>query len=136
MKTTDSDLKKLFALMFQAHPWHGVTAGDAAPNFVNVYIEIVPNDAGVDVVFFDQTTNELRQIRADKAIFAAPLFIAAHQRNRRWERQPAVAASAASSRASWLNASPMFCSCRSTADRSIRSAVCKRGLKAALTDAG
>lgn len=30
--------------MFQAHPWHGVAAGIAAPSIVNVYIEIVPND--------------------------------------------------------------------------------------------
>ena len=32
-------------LMFQAHPWHGVAAGDKAPETVSVYIEIVPTDA-------------------------------------------------------------------------------------------
>jgi inorganic pyrophosphatase len=32
-------------LMFQAHPWHGVTAGADAPRIVNAYIEIVPTDA-------------------------------------------------------------------------------------------
>jgi inorganic pyrophosphatase len=31
--------------MFQAHPWHGVAAGDKAPETVSVYIEIVPTDA-------------------------------------------------------------------------------------------
>ncbi len=31
--------------LFQAHPWHGVSAGAAAPEMVNAYIEIVPTDA-------------------------------------------------------------------------------------------
>lgn len=31
--------------MLQAHPWHGVSAGAAAPAMVNAYIEIVPTDA-------------------------------------------------------------------------------------------
>ena len=35
----------LLKLMFQAHPWHGVTPGAAAPETVNAYIEIVPTDA-------------------------------------------------------------------------------------------
>ena len=30
---------------FQAHPWHGVSAGPKAPDLVSVYIEIVPTDA-------------------------------------------------------------------------------------------
>lgn len=29
---------------FQAHPWHGISAGEDAPNLVNVFIEIVPTD--------------------------------------------------------------------------------------------
>ncbi len=37
-------LLDLFKL-FQAHPWHGVTPGAAAPATVNAYIEIVPTDA-------------------------------------------------------------------------------------------
>ncbi|PYS92735.1 MAG: inorganic pyrophosphatase [Acidobacteria bacterium] len=28
----------------KAHPWHGVTVGDAAPAEVNVFVEIVPSD--------------------------------------------------------------------------------------------
>jgi inorganic pyrophosphatase len=40
----DSALRHLFKL-FQAHPWHGVTPGDEAPETVNAYIEIVPTDA-------------------------------------------------------------------------------------------
>jgi len=35
----------LFKLMFQAHPWHGVSPGPDVPKVVNAYIEIVPTDA-------------------------------------------------------------------------------------------
>ncbi|HEY6120460.1 MAG TPA: inorganic pyrophosphatase [Pyrinomonadaceae bacterium] len=35
----------LFKLMFQAHPWHGVSSGSKVPEVVNAYIEIVPTDA-------------------------------------------------------------------------------------------
>ena len=31
-------------LMFQAHPWHGISPGAAAPETVNAFIEIVPTD--------------------------------------------------------------------------------------------
>lgn len=31
--------------LFQAHPWHGVSPGEHAPEAVNAYIEIVPTDA-------------------------------------------------------------------------------------------
>ena len=29
---------------FKAHPWHGISAGEKAPNLVNVFVEIVPSD--------------------------------------------------------------------------------------------
>lgn len=29
---------------FKAHPWHGISAGESAPNLVNVFVEIVPSD--------------------------------------------------------------------------------------------
>ena len=38
-------LNELLALLFQAHPWHGVPPGKDAPDVVNAYIEIVPTDA-------------------------------------------------------------------------------------------
>ncbi|MCC6652878.1 MAG: inorganic pyrophosphatase [Candidatus Eisenbacteria bacterium] len=38
------DLQKLLGLMFQAHPWHGLSIGPAAPGVVTVYIELVPAD--------------------------------------------------------------------------------------------
>ena len=31
-------------LLFQAHPWHGVSPGNNAPELVSAYIEIVPTD--------------------------------------------------------------------------------------------
>jgi inorganic pyrophosphatase len=31
-------------LLFQAHPWHGVSPGEKAPELVSAYIEIVPTD--------------------------------------------------------------------------------------------
>jgi inorganic pyrophosphatase len=45
MAEDDEGLEKLLALMFQAHPWHGIPAGKDAPLVVNAYIEIVPTDA-------------------------------------------------------------------------------------------
>lgn len=33
------------AQSFQSHPWHGVSPGDDLPEYVTVYIEIVPQDA-------------------------------------------------------------------------------------------
>jgi len=44
MSSKDRELEKLFRLLFQAHPWHGVSPGDEAPQTVNVYVEIVPTD--------------------------------------------------------------------------------------------
>ena len=45
MGEDEKGLESLLALMFQAHPWHGVTPGEAAPEVVNAYVEIVPTDA-------------------------------------------------------------------------------------------
>lgn len=38
------ELNRLLSLMFQSHPWHGVAAGENAPNILNSYIELVPRD--------------------------------------------------------------------------------------------
>jgi inorganic pyrophosphatase len=40
----DAALHDLFKLLFQAHPWHGVSPGDQVPGELNAYIEIVPTD--------------------------------------------------------------------------------------------
>jgi len=44
MSRDDAALHNLFKLLFQAHPWHGVSAGADAPAVVSAYIEIVPTD--------------------------------------------------------------------------------------------
>jgi inorganic pyrophosphatase len=44
MSREDAALHNLFKLLFQAHPWHGVSPGEDAPEAVNAYIEIVPTD--------------------------------------------------------------------------------------------
>lgn len=37
-------LWRLMNMLFKAHPWHGVSIGDEAPEHVTTYIEIVPTD--------------------------------------------------------------------------------------------
>lgn len=44
MAGNEAELHDLFRLLFQAHPWHGVSPGSDAPNIVRAYIEIVPTD--------------------------------------------------------------------------------------------
>jgi len=45
MSDNGSDLtQRLMGLMFRAHPWHGVSIGEEAPEVVTAYIEIVPSD--------------------------------------------------------------------------------------------
>jgi inorganic pyrophosphatase len=44
MSANDAALHDLLAILFQAHPWHGVAPGRNAPEVVNAYIEIVPTD--------------------------------------------------------------------------------------------
>jgi inorganic pyrophosphatase len=34
----------MMGLLFKAHPWHGVSIGEKAPDIVTTYIEIVPTD--------------------------------------------------------------------------------------------
>src|SRR2546423_956975 len=42
--SADQKLHDLLALLFQAHPWHGIAPGREAPEIVNAYIELVPTD--------------------------------------------------------------------------------------------
>ena len=44
MANDDAALHQLFKLLFQAHPWHGVSPGGKAPAELSAYIEIVPTD--------------------------------------------------------------------------------------------
>ena len=57
-------LNRLLSLMFQAHPWHGVSAGKDAPDIVNTYIEIVPRD--VVKYELDKDSGHLRLDRPHK----------------------------------------------------------------------
>ena len=41
-----------------------------------IALEIIPNETGVDVIYLNTETNEIRGIHAEKAIFAAPIFTA------------------------------------------------------------
>jgi inorganic pyrophosphatase len=39
-----ADVTRLLGLLYQSHPWHGLSIGPQAPSVVTVYIELVPND--------------------------------------------------------------------------------------------
>ncbi len=41
---TSRDVQRLLGMLFQAHPWHGLSAGASAPEVVTVFIELVPTD--------------------------------------------------------------------------------------------
>jgi protoporphyrinogen oxidase len=41
-----------------------------------VALEIIPNETGVDVIYLNTETNEIRGLRCEKIIFAAPIFTA------------------------------------------------------------
>lgn len=58
------DYQQLFGLMFQAHPWHGVSPGDDSPGIVNTYIEIVPTD--VVKYELDKTSGHLKVDRPQR----------------------------------------------------------------------
>ena len=58
------ELNRLLPLMFQAHPWHGVSPGEDAPKMVNTYIEIVPRD--VVKYELDKPSGHLRLDRPHK----------------------------------------------------------------------
>ena len=57
-------LNQLLSLMFQQHPWHGVSAGKDAPDIVNTYVEIVPRD--VVKYELDKPSGHLRLDRPHK----------------------------------------------------------------------
>lgn len=45
MSDDDRALHNLLAILFHAHPWHGVPSGNGELGAFNAYIEIVPTDA-------------------------------------------------------------------------------------------
>ena len=42
----------------------------------NLVIELIPKETGVDVIYLDTKTNQINGLRAERAIFSAPLFTA------------------------------------------------------------
>jgi len=58
------ELNRLLSLMFQAHPWHGVSPGALAPQVVNTYVEIVPRHVVKYVL--DKPSGHLRLDRPHK----------------------------------------------------------------------
>jgi inorganic pyrophosphatase len=55
---------ELLGRLFKTHPWHGVPAGEDAPEVVTVYVEIVPSDAVKYEV--DKVTGHLKVDRPQK----------------------------------------------------------------------
>jgi inorganic pyrophosphatase len=41
---SSQDLQRLLGMLYQAHPWHGISAGERAPEVVTVFVELVPSD--------------------------------------------------------------------------------------------
>ena len=60
-----------FELMFQAHPWHGVSPGADAPAVVSTYVEIVPTD--VVKYELDKTSGHLRVDRPQRLSSLCPM---------------------------------------------------------------
>lgn len=61
---TEDLLWNLMGTLFKAHPWHGVSVGEKAPESLNVYIEMVPTDT---VKFeIDKTTGHLKVDRPQR----------------------------------------------------------------------
>ena len=61
---------ELLGRLFKTHPWHGVPAGDEAPEVVTVYVEIVPSDAVKYEV--DKVTGHLKVDRPQKFSSVCP----------------------------------------------------------------
>jgi inorganic pyrophosphatase len=56
--------RDVFRLLFQAHPWHGVSPGEHSPEVVTTYIEIVPTD--VVKYELDKTSGHLKVDRPQR----------------------------------------------------------------------
>jgi len=39
-----NEIWELIGLRYKSHPWHGISIGEQAPNFVNCFIEVIPGD--------------------------------------------------------------------------------------------
>lgn len=64
MTAADKNSWKIMSRLFKAHPWHGISIGESAPEIVNCYIEIVPAD--LIKYEIDKTTGHLEVNRPQK----------------------------------------------------------------------
>ena len=71
MSENEASLDQLLAILFQAHPWHGVSPGPDAPETVNAFIEIVPTD--VVKYELDKATGHLRVDRPQRFSSQCPM---------------------------------------------------------------
>jgi inorganic pyrophosphatase len=71
MKQDDAALNQLLAILFQAHPWHGVEPGAGAPRLLNAFIEIVPTD--VVKYELDKASGHLRVDRPQRFSSLCPM---------------------------------------------------------------
>ena len=61
---------------FKAHPWHGVSAGDDAPNVVTTFIEIVPADTiKYSILFFTNPKNPAHKLPIFLSFFQCLFFL-------------------------------------------------------------
>jgi len=68
--SADDRLERLFGRLFQAHPWHGIDAGDPAGT-LQAFVEIVPTDA---VKYeLDKPSGHLRIDRPQRYSSLAPM---------------------------------------------------------------
>ncbi len=44
MNSVPGQIWNLMTMMYRAHPWHGIDAGEESPKIVNAYIEMTPTD--------------------------------------------------------------------------------------------
>ncbi len=64
MTTPNLPSRDLMGMIFRAHPWHGISIGEEAPEILNAYIETVPSDT---VKYeMDKMTGILRADRPQK----------------------------------------------------------------------
>ena len=84
MANDDAALHQLFKLLFQAHPWHGVSPGAKAPAELSAYIEIVPTDP---VKYeLDKGVRPLARRSAATVLVNVPYALRIHSPNVLWRR--------------------------------------------------
>ena len=67
---TSKDVQRLLGMLYQAHPWHGLSAGVNAPGSVTVFVELVPSDTVKYEV--DKTSGFLRLDRPQRYSSLSP----------------------------------------------------------------